>query len=350
MISHFKIIPYTFYFRSPFLFSGQSIEKKEGYFVYLFSGDEMGVGDCAVFPELGTETQEQALEKLNKWLKRLIPFAIPQDFDGLVNLFPWFSKSPASRFALEQALVQLMLKKGYFKPEKAPFPLRSNAIIGQMPLTQRLEKAKLLIDSGFNTLKCKISPETLSEDLKFIKEIKQISDTPLSLRLDANGSFSYNAAYELCESLDPDLIEYIEDPVFRREDIINLSIRTNMPIAVDRLIKSIGDCIWYLSYTRIENFVVKPLILGGYHQLWKSRRAFKDKEIKLVISSSFEHPLGLEYIKFATAELGISGTHGLAVMNLYKSDYGIENHVKQEVSKESYLENCERILSTDYAD
>ena len=94
-------------------------------------------------------------------------------------------------------------------------------------------------------IKIKIRDTNIFRQLDKIDRVLDKFNGMAKLRLDFNGSYDLPRAIRLCKMLKNKPIDYIEDPlpVDSLEDIYELSLHTDIPIAIDEMI----TCLLYTS-------------------------------------------------------------------------------------------------------
>ncbi len=135
-----------------------------------------------------------------------------------------------------------------------------------------------------------------------VKLARKILGDKIEIRLDANRLWGWKEALEFCNSIREYNIQYCEEPLKDITKIEKLYDETNIPFALDETIWKNPNSKNFPKYG-IEAFVLKPSIFGG----WNKTKFWVDyaekKNVNVVLSSSFETGLGLNWIAYISANL-----------------------------------------------
>lgn len=133
--------------------------------------------------------------------------------------------------------------------------------------------------SDFSTIKLKLGHLPLSDAISYVKK----HACRAKLRLDCNKAWSLTQALEFARHFKPTDFAYIEEPVQSFKELVEFSIMTAFPIALDESIHSDWSQI-----PSLKAIVVKPTIVGTIPQI--------PPHLDLVLSSAYESGLGLLHI------------------------------------------------------
>ena len=164
------------------------------------------------------------------------------------------------------------------------------------------KECKQLLDQGFQAVKIKVGQLEIKEDLKRVKLARKILGDKIELRLDANRSWNWDQALNFLSSIKEDKIHYCEEPLRDITKIEKLYDETKIPLALD-------ETIWEKSNPKnlpkegIKAYILKPCLLGGWYntKLWIDFAEIED--IQVILSSSFETGLGLNWNAYLSANL-----------------------------------------------
>lgn len=141
-----------------------------------------------------------------------------------------------------------------------------------------------LLARGYKHWKLKVSPLSL-ESLP-LREMAQFADeNSVKLRLDANGSFTSRAQCDrLCAVINQiNVIDFIEDPSANEELWAHLRTSWGCELACDWIHPRGFDC---------DLYIYKP-----------TRDSDAPREKDFVITTAFDHPIGLNYTAYKSAQL-----------------------------------------------
>jgi len=103
--SHFELK-----FKKPFITSKKKIDKREGFIIKISDGNYSGLGECAPFPEFGSENLKAAQEKLQNFKLKLN--LDPSNFlEKLQVSLMELDNLPSLKHGVEQALLNLICNK-----------------------------------------------------------------------------------------------------------------------------------------------------------------------------------------------------------------------------------------------
>lgn len=318
---------YELKFKTPFATSKGIFDYRKGFIIEL--KDEKGissVGDAAPFPEFGSESFEEAEDLLNR-IEIILPAEPPYNFLKIIEeiLMP-LEKFPSIKCGLEQALISYISKtnKTNFNDIigiNSNREILVNALVNIFPEKHTLRKISQYVKDGFETIKLKIGRDDFEEELRIITGI--FSKYPkLNVRLDVNGQWNYEAAVERLNKLKKFNIEYVEQPVSSSEELIRLINEVDVPIAADESLRKIFDVENFINNSKISALILKPMMLGGIIPVKKILEMVKGKNIKTIVTSSFESYIGRSYAVFAASLIKNKYAHGVNTENVFVEDLG----------------------------
>ncbi len=317
--------PYTIKLSKPFLTYKGLIKERHGFILRLSDQTgNSGIGDVAPFPEFGSESLHESIRKLEN-----IKLDIKIDLDNIEKsidlLLRQFESLPSLRHGLEQALLNLICKEkeitlNHLLGRNSLKIININAIIGLMSPKESASAAEKFLGEGYSCIKLKIGRQSFKDDLECIEEIKQCIDDKLKIRLDVNGKWNSHEAIENINALEPYKIEYLEQPVNKLEDFIQLKAISRIPIAADESIRSIKDADNFIDNNAAGILILKPMMIGGLIPTLRIIDKALEKGIKTVISSSFESVIGRSFAVFAASLVHENIAHGLSTAGHFKED------------------------------
>lgn len=315
--------PYSIKLTIPFKTSLGEIKERKGFIILLKSSSNAeGIGEAAPLPEFGSESfddDEQALETIQLKLKLDLNNLVPSIEENLER----FDHLPALRSGIEQAILNLIcmerkttLSELFNKPVARNIGV--NGIIGLLNKNEASIKAKELKAAGFRTIKIKAGRGNFEDDFEIVKNIRDEIGKNIKLRLDANSKWTTNDAVGYLKQLEQFDIEYIEQPVSSVDSFVEISRRTTIPLAADESLRGYNDAINIIKYNLAPVLILKPMMLGGLTTVMKIIDEAEKKNLKIVITSSFETSIGRSIAVFAAGILRRQTSHGLAVADYFK--------------------------------
>lgn len=130
----------------------------------------------------------------------------------------------------------------------------------------------------------------------------------LKLVLDANQGWTREEAWTFCGHLDPNRIEYLEDPCADFADIAFVANRTGMPVALDELLAQGKP---WEPIPQLRALVLKPTLLGSLANCEALIARARELRLKVIISSCFESDLGLNQLFHLAGEWAPEQAPGL---------------------------------------
>ncbi|MEB8285420.1 o-succinylbenzoate synthase [Aeromonas veronii] len=130
----------------------------------------------------------------------------------------------------------------------------------------------------------------------------------LKLVLDANQGWTREEAWTFCGHLDPNRIEYLEDPCADFADIAFVANRTGMPVALDELL---AQGKRWEPIPQLRALVLKPTLLGSLANCEALIARARELRLKVIISSCFESDLGLNQLFHLAGEWAPEQAPGL---------------------------------------
>jgi L-alanine-DL-glutamate epimerase-like enolase superfamily enzyme len=115
------------------------------------------------------------------------------------------------------------------------------ACMGIQTYEQAGELARLYLEMGFSTLKCKAG-RSLEEDLAMVRGIRDAVGDKLHLRIDPNTGYSPAACEQLAKDLEPYHLQYLEQPMGadRIDDSARIRKLTATPLALNESVTTMA--------------------------------------------------------------------------------------------------------------
>ena len=273
------------------------LEFREGVEVLVRDGAQVGRGDAAPLPELGTETLEECLAALRAAAP---PASLPP--------------TPAARCALTQALLDIEAQRAGVPLARllepgAPLEVPASALLGAGSMPELAREAQYAAAEGFGTVKLKVG---FDDDYARAAVVRDAVGPEVKLRLDANGAWTADEALRKLRELSPLGIELCEQPT---ADLAGLD-GCAVPVAADEMLAT--DPEGALRRARI--LVLKPMLLGGLAAALELARRAHGRGLSLVVTNSLEGPVGragAAHLAAAVLALGPQPAAGIATGRLF---------------------------------
>lgn len=311
-------------FKKPFITSKKVLDKRKGFLIKISDGRQSGFGECAPFPEFGSETLEDAAKKLNNF--KLKMNLNPSDFAGNLQIsLKELDDYPSLKHGIEQALFNLICKKTNISLNEllnvsSSSEIFVNAVIGFLSPTESVKTCSKLLKEGYETIKIKVGRDDYADDVRVIKSIRDKLGYDFKIRIDANGKWNLTSAIKILESLEKYKIEYAEQPVYSIEDFLRLKEKIDIPVAADESIRKVKDAEIFINKNAADVLILKPMMLGGLLSTLNIIELCKKNKINVVITSSFESSLGRSSAIFAASTATNKIAHGLGTAKYFVKD------------------------------
>jgi L-alanine-DL-glutamate epimerase-like enolase superfamily enzyme len=203
------------------------------------------------------------------------------------------------------------------KHDPGPVPCNATLVAGEPGAVA--EDALRWAEAGFSTFKLKLGA---GEDVAQVRAVRDAVGPQARIRVDANGSWSLEAAKRLVAELEPFEIELIEQPVRSTEEAATLARATSIPLAGDESIASREEAEWAVELGAYAWTGIKLSKVGGL-----AAGVEIDSVLPGYVASSLDGPIGiavaarlaqrLHYEPLRPGEPQLA--HGLATQLLFAS-------------------------------
>jgi L-alanine-DL-glutamate epimerase-like enolase superfamily enzyme len=255
----------------------------------------VGVGEASPLPNYSPDDLASAPHLLNDIGSRLGEVDDDVDtIDSRLNVFASaLDVAPASRFALETALLTILAQRKSTSvarllggKEHARVPL--NGVIGANGnVASWVSDASALIERGIRVIKVKLgrSKDDVDREHAALIELRKKLPPDVELRLDANGSFRDRARERLADLADVNP-SYVEEPT-HGEALLALG-KCDVPWAADESLvdRSLVDRL--LESSACSVVILKPALLGGSLYARKIAISARAKNIGVVVTHLFD--------------------------------------------------------------
>ena len=316
IIDSIKISSYKIFFKKKYRNSKFCIKERNGWIISISSNDIIGYGDACPLDEFSNESYEQAGYGLQGF-KLAMDGINDIDFEEALQLASAHGEmQPSVQFAIEIALYDLQSK------------LKNNSLheFLNSKSSKIIKVCKYSIDnltsSSEITLKIKMTDNNLFDQIDKIDRLIDKYDNKIKLRLDFNESLDLPRAIRFCKMIEGKPIDYIEQPLPRDkfEDMYELSLHTETPLAADEMISNIDSLNRALEFECASVFILKPMLIGGILSCQKMIDIIKSESKRYNISSLLESNVGrLAYLNLCSA-FNIEEESGIATDVFFKND------------------------------
>jgi o-succinylbenzoate synthase len=295
---------------------------RDTWFIFLTDGVTIGIGECAPLPELSIESPLKMGAKLLQVCSEINYFiSAPEE------LRAW----PAIQFGLETALLDFnnggsrILFPSAFTNGERGIPINGLIWMGTPEFMQKQIRQKL--DAGYRCIKMKVGTLDFETEFELLKAIrKEFSPEEITLRIDANGAYSYQTALENLKRLSDLQIHSIEQPIGtgKWNEMAELCNQSPIPIGLDE--ELIGICTIKEMQKLMETIhpsylILKPSLHGGFAGCEKWIGQAAKYNAGWWITSALESNIGLNAIAQWTFRLNAHNEQGLGTGQLYTNNF-----------------------------
>lgn len=268
--------------------------------VYIQIIDENGHearGECAPLPLFSRESLEDCVGEFLAKHDTILSFEWDQDslFQNLAKL----SLLPALSFGLESALLMLLSPLPEHAIERSAFFMGSASEI--------LSQADFQEKEGYTSAKVKVGNLNFDDAAVVIHQLKK----RFHLRIDVNGAWKTTESIRFFSQFAFDDFDYVEEPFQNPKDLAKFL----HPFAVDQSYPSKLSLDELESLPLLKAIVYKPTVQGGMLGCLPIREWAHKNQVALVLSSSFESPLGLSHIASMAKRLSLTTPIGTGTIH-----------------------------------
>ena len=307
--------PYELTFKASFKTAKSNYKHRKGSIIKMFIDDFIGLGEVA--PLLGFHEESllecyYALEAINQSISNIEDIAS----DELFEIFKLHSEGkPSLLFGLQTALLDILSQKS------------------EVPLNRYLNNHCLDViklnavhsihasNNNFNVVKVKLGYNNIHDDIEMMTQISSLYQSHVQFRIDVNGQLDLVKAIRFCKTMEQFNIEYIEQPLAPNqfEDLSELRMHTNIPIAVDESLTSIESAKQIINAQAADIFIIKPMMIGDYNEVKDIINLARDNDIYCIITNMLDGAINrMACIHIASAN-NLHSACGLSMDNLFDS-------------------------------
>lgn len=323
----------TLHFRQPAGTSRGIYTERKSWFVGVEENGRTGLGECAPLPDLSCDASDDYEEQLRAFCDEV-------ERTGEID-YEAMRPYPSMLFGLETALLSLHRGKRLFdtpfaRGEKG-IPMNGLVWMGTHDEMMRRMEEKLSL--GFHCIKLKIGAIDFDEELDLLRRIRQrFSFNEVEIRVDANGGFSTDEAFNRLVSLSQLDLHSIEQPIKAGQwgDMAELCRESPLPIALDEELIGVNDAptkAHLLDVIKPAYIVLKPSLHGGMLGCEEWIALARERGIGSWITSALESNVGLNAIaQFCSHVYGdaITMPQGLGTGQLFTDNITMPLEVRGE--------------------
>jgi o-succinylbenzoate synthase len=317
-----RLEPYALPFVRPWRSARADARARAGWLVHLRDDrGDVASGECAPWPEAGTESPAECAAALDDLLAALTGVSVEEALAAQLSL----PGSPAARCGVEGALLGLAAAaRGCpLRQLLAGDPADSievNAACGAADASLA-DAVTAAGNVGFRVFKIKVGVGPWHEELGRLRALALPPDA--GLRLDANGAWDAGEAEDRCRDLAGLPIECLEEPLQRYDPgaLAALQAMVPFPLALDESLAGRAAAV-IADGCPVQRVVLKPMVLGGARATVHLAREAAAGGVDSVVTTTLEAAPGRLLVAETAAAIGSRLAHGLDTGRWFARDLG----------------------------
>ncbi len=306
-------------FKRPSGTSRGILKEKETWLLTIEENNKIGIGECGLLRSLSFDDRDSYEAQL-QWVVANIHLGKEALWEALRD---W----PSIQFGVEQAFLSLASDNPYllfpsdFTTGKKSIPINGLIWMGDKAFMKEQIDEKL--SAGFSCVKLKIGAIDFQAEIDLLAYIRSHYDaSQIELRVDANGGFSPENAFDRLTKLAEFELHSIEQPIkqHQEDEMAKLCQLTPLPIALDEELIGIthyANKRALLEKIKPQYIILKPSLVGGIKGSQEWIDLAEELNIGWWITSALESNIGLNAIAQWTFTLNSPMPQGLGTGALY---------------------------------
>ena len=142
------------------------------------------------------------------------------------------------------------------------------------------------VESGHETLKCKVGASTIEQDIARLATIREAVGPDVTIRLDANRAWTPSQAHSALDAMHRLDIALIEEPVKNPTPESLAALRSHgIGIALDESVsREVPDAWWKAA----DAIVVKPMAIGGIDHAYRLAEKARKRNVEVIVSNTVD--------------------------------------------------------------
>jgi len=313
---------YTLQFHNPAGTSRGVYTTKQSWFIFLSDDVNTGIGECSLLKGLSIDDRPDFELKLSE--------ICDQINQGTFDIEQPIFDFPAIQFGLETALIDLnkggqhILFPSEFTEGKTG--IITNGLIWMGDKTSMRQQIAEKLEKGFSCIKLKIGAIDWDSEKEVIAKMRRkFSAKELTIRVDANGAYTFQQTKSVLSELAEMQVHSIEQPIKAGnwEEMAELCSSTPTPIALDEELIGIfpkENKKELLQTIKPQYLIIKPSLLGGFKASEEWISLANEINIGWWATSALESNIGLNAISQWVFTQDVSLPQGLGTGMLYKNN------------------------------
>ncbi|NLV06642.1 o-succinylbenzoate synthase [Haloarcula rubripromontorii] len=258
-----NVDPFSLPLSGPLVTARETISQRSGFVVRYDHRGETGVGEATPLPGW-----TESLDDCQRGLDDATTVAADGGHtDVLLSLDA--ASVPAARHGFATALLDADAKADgvplyrWFDAERRCDRVPVNATVGDGPPDETAAAVERAVAAGYDCCKLKVGKRAVDEDVARVRAVRERVGEDVTVRADANGAWSHEAAADAIDRLAPLDVSYVEQPLPADDLTGHAELRGNgVGIALDEsLVGRRVDSV--LDADAADVLILKPMVLGG---------------------------------------------------------------------------------------
>ena len=321
-VAEARVEPYALAFVRPWRSRHGLVRQRTGWLVRLVdNAGRRASGECAPWPDAGTESPSLAESALHSMTNELIGLSLPEALSRVDEL----TDMPAARCGLEGALLGLEsrargVELRHLLSADAADVVAVNAACGAAG-ADLAGLAAGACAAGFRVLKVKVGVASWAEELACLKALNLPSG--VALRLDANGAWDETTAAACLADLHDLPVEAVEEPLagFQPAALRRLQSLSPLPLALDEALSSCAEAA-IGDDCPVRRVILKPMVLGGARRSVTLAHRARAAGLETVVTTTLEAAPGRWLAAAVAAATASPLAHGLDTGSWLAEDLG----------------------------
>lgn len=302
-------IPYCIPLSKPIKTKHTILNSKNGFYFYLEKNHSItAVSELAHLPGFNKKTLSEILDQFYyikpQFLRNLSIFK--ENPKRLLEFFRLYHVDPSLGFCLYS-----LTKKPQNLTNDISISLQGMLYGSYEDILQQASTKKYL---DFSHIKIKVNHLTVGEAISLIPQLFKILGHDKKFRIDIGLAWNIDQLEEFLTAFNPNIFDYIEDPLLSLDQLHRLLKIYEFNLGLDELCR-IYPIHQLSSLKNLKALIVKPSLDPHFFYL------HPPCGLRLILSSSYESPLGLYHIAHLANTGHLSGPHGLDTLDFYPKIY-----------------------------
>jgi o-succinylbenzoate synthase len=326
-----EVHSFSLQFRKQFQNRKSGIQTRELLIAEISDGGRTGLGEIAPLPGFSEESLAQARDQFLALSREIrIKALMPQEPADILETILDLDLYPSVECGIASALLDLranvmQMPVHRLLTGRSVKSIACNGLIGLENRSSASDAAREAAQSGFQSIKLKFGRPEFENDIEILRAAVKAAGPDISFRLDVNGGWQYEQARQHLETLSEYPIDYIEQPLpaDQLDELNQLQNESSIPIALDESISHVDAWDAFFEQSSLRILVIKPTVHGLFFLSPTFQTLAETHKVRLVVSSSFESPVGHAFLCQLAAAAAPDESHGLATLDLFEDSRGI---------------------------